>query len=354
MTEQSPAPDPAATLRSRQVLGLLVLVSIVGVVAALAAWCFLELIHEAQNGVYDELPKVLGFDSAPIWWSLPVLFVAGLLAAFAIARLPGNGGHVPADGLNPNPVRPIELPGVLLAAGAAIAFGVVLGPEAPLIALGGGLGALAIGILRSDAPPDLVALVSACGTFAAVSYLFGSPIIAAVLLIEATGIGGKKLPVLLIPGLLAAGIGTLVSIGLGAWTGVDSSDISLSLLQLSEYPRPDVVDFLWTVPLAAAIAVGVVLIFKLARKTQGFVGTRPLALPLVGLIVGGLAIAFAEITDKGVDQVLFSGEEALSPWSRTPTRGRCPRWLCCSSSRASPTPCRSAASAAARCSRRCS
>ena len=46
----------------------------------------------------------------------------------------------------------------------------MLGPEAPLIALGGGLGALAIGILRSDAPPDLVALVSACGTFAAVSY----------------------------------------------------------------------------------------------------------------------------------------------------------------------------------------
>ena len=29
--------------------------------------------------------------------------------------------------------------------------------------------------------------------------------------------------------------------------------------------------------------------------------------------MGGLAIAFSEITDKGVDQVLFSGEEALSP-----------------------------------------
>ena len=29
--------------------------------------------------------------------------------------------------------------------------------------------------------------------------------------------------------------------------------------------------------------------------------------------MAGLAIAFSEITDKGVDQVLFSGEEALSP-----------------------------------------
>ena len=254
VTEESPPSDLAATLRSRQVLGLLVLVSIVGVVAALAAWCFLELIHEAQVGVYDELPKVFGFDSAPIWWSPP-----GALRR----RTPGGVRDrpparrrraLPADGLNPSPVRPIELPGVLLAAGAAIAFGPVLGPEAPLIALGGGLGALAIGILRSDAPPDWSPW-SAPAERSQPSYLFGSPIIAAVILIEATGIGGKKLPVLLIPGLLAAGIGTLVSIGLGAWT-VDSSDISLSLLKLSEYPRPDVVDFLWTVPLAPAIAVG--------------------------------------------------------------------------------------------------
>lgn len=301
-------------MRSRQFLVLLVLVGVVGVVAAFAAWCFLELIHLAEEGVYTELPDALGFDSTPQWWSLPVLAIAGLVVAFAIARFPGRGGHVPAHGLDPSPTEPIELPGVILAAVAGIGLGAVVGPEAPLIALGGGLGFFAIRRLRGDAPPETQALVAACGTFAAVSFLFGSPLIAAVILIEATGLGGPRRTLILIPGLFAAGIGTLVSLGLGSWTGVDTSDISLELLQLPDFPRPDIVDFLWTVPLAAAIAVGVLVIFRLARATLRVAEPRPfIAVPLIGLAVGGLAIAFSETTDKGVDQVLFSGESALGP-----------------------------------------
>jgi hypothetical protein len=34
-------------------------------------------------------------------------------------------------------------------------------------------------------------------------------------------------------------------------------------------------------------------------------------LPLIGLIVGGLAIAFSEASGKGVNEVLFSGQSAL-------------------------------------------
>jgi H+/Cl- antiporter ClcA len=301
-------------MRSRQFVGLLVLAAIVGVVTSLAAWCFLELVHEAQEGVYTDLPDALGYDSTPLWWSLPVLVIAGVMVAFAIARLPGRGGHVPADGLNASPTQPIDLPGVILAAVAGIGLGVVVGPEAPLIALGGGLGFFAIRRLRADAPPELEALVAVCGTFAGVSFLFGSPLIAAVLLIEAGGLGGRRLPLVLIPGLLAAGVGTLVSIGLGSWTGVNTSAISLELLQLPDFARPDVVDFLWTVPLAAAIAVGTVVIFRLARITERLASPRLfIALPVIGLAVGGLAIAFAETTDKGVDQVLFSGQDALGP-----------------------------------------
>ena len=203
---------------------------------------------------------------------------------------------------------------MILAAVAGIGVGVVLGPEAPLIALGGGLGFFAIRRLRSDAPPELEALVAICGTFAGVSFLFGSPLIAAVLLIEAAGLAGRRLPLILIPGLLASGIGMLVSIGLGSWTGVDTSAISLELLQLPDFSRPDVTDFLWTIPLAAAIAIGTVVIFRIARVTERIATPRPfVALPLIGLAVAGLAIAFTETTDKGVDQVLFSGQTALGP-----------------------------------------
>ncbi|HEX5956541.1 MAG TPA: chloride channel protein, partial [Solirubrobacterales bacterium] len=315
MTGDTPStPDPISVMRSRRFLVLLVLAGIVGVGASFAAWCFLELIHQAEDVVYTDLPDALRFDSTPIWWSLPVLAIAGLVVAFAIVRLPGGGGHIPAHGLNPSPTQPVDLPGVVLAAVAGIGLGAVVGPEAPLIALGGGLGFFAIRRLRGDAPPETQAVVAACGTFAAISFLFGSPLIAAVILIEATGLGGPRRSLILIPGLLAAGIGTLVSLGLGSWTGVDTSDVSLTFPDLPDFARPDLVDFLWTIPLAAAIAVGTVVIFRMARATEPVASGRPFVIvPAAGLIVGGLAIAFSEITDKGVNHVLFSGENALTP-----------------------------------------
>ena len=306
--------DPLAIMRSRRFLLVLALAAILGVVASLVAWGFLELVHEMQIWVYTDLPDALGFARTPKWWSLPVLGLAGLAVAFAITRLPGEGGHRPSQGLAPDPIRPIALPGVLLAAAAGIGLGVVLGPEAPLIALGGGLGFLAIRLVRSDAPDELSNLIAASGTFAALSFLFGSPLIAAVLLIEAAGLGGPRLPLVLIPGLLAAGIGSLVSIGMGSWTGVDTDDISLDPLPVPDFPRPELVDFLWTVPLAAAVALGVFVILHIARRTEPLARSRPfLVLPAIGLVVAGLAIAFSELADKGVEEVLYSGQEEIGP-----------------------------------------
>jgi H+/Cl- antiporter ClcA len=305
--------DPSSIIRSRQFPVLLVLAAIVGVVTSLVAWGFLELIYQIQQGVYTHLPKELGFDGTPEWWPLPVLAIAGVVTALAIMRLPGTGGHIPAEGLNPAPTQPIELPGVVLAALASIGLGAVVGPEAPLIALGGGLGFLSIRMLRRDAPPDVGLLLATASTFAAISFLFGSPVIAAVLLIEASGVGGPRLPLVLVPGLLAAGIGSLVSIGLGQWTGLSSTHISIGVLPLAPFARPDFVDFAWTIPLAAAIAVGTLLIFRIAREVVPVVSSRPLLLvPACGIAVAGLAIAFQEAAGKGVNEVLFSGQEALS------------------------------------------
>ena len=205
---------------SREFLGLLVLAALIGAVAAVVAWGFLELIAHMETWIYSDLPNGLGFDSTPLWWSVPVLAIAGVIVAFAIARMPGNGGHVPADGLNASPTEPSALPGVVLAGVASIALGAVVGPEAPLIAIGGGLGILSIRLLRPDAPPQATEVIGAAATFAAVAFLFGSPLIAAVMLIEAAGLGGSKLKIVLVPGLLASGIGSLVWIGMGSWTAI--------------------------------------------------------------------------------------------------------------------------------------
>ena len=309
-----PAPSPGA------VLGLLALAAIVGVAVSLAAWLFLEGIHQIQVGVFTDLPEQLGYDDgAPLWWSLPVCALGGLVTALAIVRLPGNGGHVPAHGLVPSPTMPIELPGVVVAALASVGLGLVLGPEAPLLALGGGLGILAVRSAKADAPSNVVTVVSAAGAFAAMSFLFEAPLIAAVLIIEATGLGGKRLPLVVIPGLLAAGLGSLVSIGIGSFTGLSSSAYAIGTLSLPPFDRPTAVDFLWTVPLAAAVTVGCFGIVLVGRRVHDIVMRRPLVLiTAAGLVVAALAIAFTQVTDKDVDQVLFSGQDALGPLTSNP------------------------------------
>jgi H+/Cl- antiporter ClcA len=307
------APADGGAPMGARVVGLLVVAALVGLVVSFAAWGFLELLHQLQVGTFEKLPEQLGYDEgAPVWWPLPVLAVAGLVTALAIVRLPGIGGHKPSEGLKTGVTQPIELPGVVLAAVATIGLGVVLGPEAPLIALGSGLGVLAVRLLRQDAPDQVLAVVAAAGSFAAISFIFGSPLIGAVILIEAAALDRQQMRVVLPTGLLAAGVGSLVSIGMGSWTGLSTSDYALGPLTLPDFARPDVTDFLWTPPLAVAIAAGSAAIFWGARALQPVLERRLLLLlPLAGLAVAGLAIAFGQATDHGSAEVLFSGQDQL-------------------------------------------
>jgi H+/Cl- antiporter ClcA len=308
----APAADPLARMRSRQFRALLVLAALVGVVASALAWGFLELVFHIQTWVFTDLPEAVGYDSTPLWWYLPVLAIAGVIVAFAIARLPGQGGHVPADGLNPAPTEPIAVPGVILAGTATIGLGLVLGPEAPLIAMGGGLGLLAIKLVRPDAPPEVHQVLAASAIFAALAFLFGSPVIAALILIEAAGLGGPRLPLVLVPGLLASGIGSLVWIGMGSWTGLSTTEVSISPLHLPAFARPDIADFGWTILLGIAVAVVAFAVFRIARGTHRLAAPRPfLILPAVGLAVAGLAIAFSKAADHSVSDALFSGQGSI-------------------------------------------
>lgn len=301
--------------KPRAMVALLALAAVVGVIVSLLSWGFLELIHQLQVWTFTDLPDSLGYDSgAPAWFYVVVLGLAGLVVAFAVVRLPGAGGHVPAEGLKVggDPVAPIELPGIVLAALATIAFGLVLGPEAPLIALGAGVGMLGIRSLRRDAPVEVQGVMAAAGSVAAMSMLFGSPIIAAVLLLEALGLDRAKLPLVLLPGLLAAGIGSLVSIGMGSITGLSSSAYALGALPLPSYAAPALTDFLWTIPLALAIAVLCFLVVRVGLLTHAVAIRKPfLILPAAAVAVALLAVAFHATSGKEIEEVLFSGQDAL-------------------------------------------
>jgi len=307
--------DPGALIRSRQYRVLLLFAALIGAVVSLASWCFLELVHAIQVGVYDDLPSELGYAAVPSWWPLPWLALAGVLTAFAIERLPGHGGHVPADGLKSGggPTQPIEVPGVILAALASLGLGLVLGPEGPLVALGMGLAIFAVRLVRRNAPQQALAVMAAAGSFAAISTVFGSPVIGAVILIEAAGLGGPMLPLVLLPGLIAAGLGSLVFIGMGAWIGLSRSAWALEPLELPPFTGPGWGDFGWTVVLAIAAALVVFVVVQVARWSTRVVSRRPMALTtLAAIAVAALAIAFNEATDQPIGTVLFSGQEALA------------------------------------------
>jgi H+/Cl- antiporter ClcA len=306
--------NPLVLLRSKGYLGLLILAAVLGAPVSAAAYGFLALVSYLQREIFTHLPNGLGFHGEPPWWPLPVLTVAGLLVAPVIAFLPGKGGHSPADGFKPGggAPTPAQLPGVLLAALATLSLGVVLGPEAPLIALGGGLALLAVKLAKRDMPSQATAVVAAAGSFAAISTLLGSPIAGAFLLMEASGLGGPMLGVVLLPGLLASGVGALIFVGLDSLTGLGT--FSLSVPGLPHFARPDIAEFGWALVIGVAAAILGTAIHRLGLLLRPHVERRMLLLtPVVGLIIGGLALAYTEGTGKSSSDVLFSGQSQLGP-----------------------------------------
>ncbi len=304
-------PDPAELLRSRNYLVLLVFGAVVGVVVAVVAYFFLKVVSEAQHWVFATLPTEVGFSSEPVWWPLLWLPLAGLLVALTIRHLPGTAGHKPAEGFKTGgPVMPAELPGIVIASLVTLCLGVVLGPEAPLIAIGSGIGVLAVHLVKKDAPAQAVAVVGAAGSFAAISTLLGSPLVGAFLLMEASGLGGPMLGVVLVPGLLAAGVGALVFVGLDAWTGFGT--FSLAIPNIPPFGTPTGAEVLWGVVIGVAAAALGAGIRRLALVLQPVVERRMVTLtPVVGLGVAGLAVVFAEASGRSSAEVLFSGQDQL-------------------------------------------
>ena len=123
----------------------------------------------------------------------------------------------------------------------------MLGPEAPLIALGSVVGIAVDQDGRAPTARDQV--LSTAGSFSAISALFGGPLVAGMLMLEAgAGLGATLIPVLL-PGLVAAALGYLVFVGIGDWGGVESRP---------RRPRPSPLRGTHVRDLLLAIVVGVV------------------------------------------------------------------------------------------------
>jgi H+/Cl- antiporter ClcA len=289
----------------------LVLAALLGAPVAFAAVLFQTAIHDLIHLVWDVIPEELGWSEPSWWYVLLVPAIAGLLVAAAV-RLPGHGGHSPLEGLGADPIPPVHLVSILPAALATLGLGLVLGPEAPLIALGLGLGALAVKLIRLEGTGAQLLVFS--GAFAAVAALFGGPLVAAFLLFEVTAASGKipahQIGRALLPGFVAAGTGALVFTGVAGWEGLHQTNLALPTLPA--YDSVYLSDVAWCLVMAAVIAMVVVAIRHLAHRVaaQPFV-SPPVLLAAAGLAVGALAVLFRATADRPVDLVLFSGQAEL-------------------------------------------
>jgi chloride channel protein, CIC family len=303
------ATPEAPQLSGKTYLHLVALGAAIGLPAAVVAVGFLALVHELEHLLWVDLPDALG-SSSPQWYlvlGLPVVGAALVLAARTL--LPGDGGHSPLEGLSVEPTPLRVAPGVALAALGTLSFGAVLGPEAPLIALGSVVG-LAVATVGRHGVPEQKVLATA-GSFSAISALFGGPLAAGMLLLEA-GVGlGSALIAVLLPGLVAAAIGYLVFVGVGDWAGVGSFDLAVPGLPV--YDGTHVLDLVLAVVVGVATAIVVVLVKRIAGRTaaEGLKRYGSGSLLLAGgFAVGALALV-ADWLGANSQDVLFSGQSAL-------------------------------------------
>src|SRR4051812_5616568 len=304
--------DPVAVIRSKAYLTALVLAAFLGIPVSVVAYGFLAAVTKVQQFLFDDLPGDVFTGGTPAWWPVPWLLLCGLLTGMTIRHLPGNCGHSPAFGFQTGGGPPVDrdLPGIVLASLTTLSLGAVLGPEAPLIAIGAGLGALTVHLLRKDAPPMAVTIMAAAGSFAAISTLFGSPLLGAFLIMEVAGVGGATLSLVALPGLLASGIGALVFVGLDSWTGLGT--FSLTLTSLPPNVAPTLATMAYALA-AGALGAGLGWVIRwigLSLRPLVHVN-RVVVTSVLGLVIGLTAMAYQLISDNSFTQVLFSGQSAL-------------------------------------------
>jgi len=292
-------------------LRTLLLAALLGVPVAFAAVLFQTALHDLTHFVWEDIPDWLDWSEPAGWYVVLVPALGGLLVTAAL-RLPGHGGHSPLEGLGMGELKPVHLVSILPAALAGLSLGIVLGPEAPLIALGLGLPPLILRLVGTHGADERLLVLA--GAFAALAALFGGPLVAALLLFEVLAQSGtvpaQQLGRALLPGFVAAGTGALIFTGVSGWEGLHQQNLALP--DVAPYDTVRIADLAWCAGLAVVIALVVVGTRRLGFAVAARLGRRPLAtLVGAGLLIGVLALLFRELADRPVDLVLFSGQSAL-------------------------------------------
>ena len=174
-----------------KLLALTPVALLVGVVCALLLWGISAVASTLEHFLWHTVTSWLGITQSTWWWILLVLTVTGLLVGAVIRFAPGHAGGDPAtQELVSKPISVGATPGLAIAAILALAGGVSLGPESPIMIINAAI-VVAVGArLIPKIDQDQWMGLSTAATFGA---LFGTPVAAALMLSEANP-GDQRIP----------------------------------------------------------------------------------------------------------------------------------------------------------------
>ncbi|HEY4269016.1 MAG TPA: ion channel protein [Galbitalea sp.] len=287
----------APTIRSLAVLSIPSV--LIGAVSALVLFALDEVAGLLQHGEWVALPYSLGIDPDAPGWIFGVLSVTGLAVGLAVWLLPGHGGTDSATTeLSAPPLRPLALPSLALVTVLALAGGVSLGPENPIIAINTGILVALLAKLWPRVPTALVVMITAAATLGA---MFGTPVAAALVLTGMVGSspqGGALWDRLFLP-LVAAGAGSITttilshpvfSIHVGTYDHVEPIDLVSSIVIAAVATGIGI--------LAAWVFPSVHRSFRLLRNPAIYVTAGGILLGVLG-VIGGPITLFKGLAQMG-------------------------------------------------------
>lgn len=288
----------------------LLLAVLIGAAAGTASFAFIVADRQIQSFLWYTIPGWLEWQYPQWWYVLLVPCLGGILVA-AFSLLPGKGGHSPLDGFSTAKPDPKTLPSIVLAALASLTCGVVLGPEAPLVAIGVGLAFWIGGRAKLDAKKAWPGL-ALMGALGAVAAIFGSPLAALFVVVEAFSLGTLLIGPSAIPRLVALLVGFVV-FAAAAESGLIQFRFTMNTLPAGPaFTWPSVWWSLLIGLLCGLLAIAVRSLGGVARnvaqRSNSFV-----CLPIAGVLVGVCALTFGAASGYDPRAVLFSGEGQLTP-----------------------------------------
>ena len=278
--------------------------AILGLVLGLIAVVFIGVIAWLTELIWTD-PSGYGLFEGEPWWIL-LIGVFGLLIGLARHYLKVEP-VIPGlfEDIAERRVEPTAVPRRIVIALISLVSGASVGPEAPLGAIGGGIGTWASE--RQGLSKEIREVNTLSGMAGAFGGFFSSPLVSSILVIEAAKpSGARKYVMTWVPVIVAAVLGFAVFLILSG----------SSLMGIYDVPPYEVT--VWSFLLAVPLGILGALVAALLGLSMGIVHrltlplrSRPIPLAVAGgLIVGAIAWAFPLTLFNGMDQLADALNEA--------------------------------------------